>query len=103
MKALTAIIAGTRRLTGLPALWLERIELRARLDTMPERLLVDIGLDPAAVASEVRRPFWRPFGERLAPGAPPVRVARSPGALPAMPVALRPVARLAGATFPTLS
>jgi len=74
MNALASSIARTRRLTGLPALWLERIAMRERLGAMPERLLADVGLDPVAVAREVRRPLWRPLGERLAPGAPPVRV-----------------------------
>ena len=84
MNALASIIARTRRLTGLPALWLERIAMRERLGAMPERLLADVG-------------------ERLAPGAPPVRAASAPGTPLALPASLRPVARLAGATFPTLS
>ena len=103
MNALASSIARTRRLTGLPALWLERIAMRERLGAMPERLLADVGLDPVAVAREVRRPFWRPLGERLAPGAPPVRAASAPRTPLAVPAALRPVARLASATFPTLS
>ena len=103
MNALAPIIAGVRRMWGLLGVWSERVAMRRQLEAMPERLLADIGLGQAQVAHEVRRPFWRPFGERLAPGGPALRQAASLGSPVPLPTVLRPVARLAGATFPTLS
>ena len=103
MNALGSIIAGVLRMRGLLAVWSERVAMRKQLEAMPERLLADIGLGQAQVAREVRRPFWRPFGECLAMDGSSLRPPTSLGTLVPMPTALRPVARLAGATFPTLS
>jgi len=103
MNALAPIIAGVLRMPGLLAAWSERVAMRKQLEAMPERLLADIGLGQAQVAREVRRPFWRPFGEGLAPGGPSLRAAASLGSPVPLPTVLRPVARLAGVTFPSLS
>jgi uncharacterized protein YjiS (DUF1127 family) len=103
MTALAPIIAIVRWISSLPAVWWQRVETRERLGAMPERLLADIGLDHAAVAREVRKPFWRPLGECLAAGAAafrPTAVSIAPVPVPAV---LQPVARLSGATFPILS
>lgn len=103
VNALMTIMSSVRRIAGVPALWLERIETRERLSAMPEWLLADIGLDRSAVAREVRRPFWRPFGACLATSAASFRSAAPRAAPVPLPAVLRPVARFAGATFPTLS
>jgi uncharacterized protein YjiS (DUF1127 family) len=57
MKALAHIIAGALRIRSLPAIWSARVVLREQLGAMPGRLLTDIGLDHAAVAREVGKPF----------------------------------------------
>ncbi|HSA81044.1 MAG TPA: DUF1127 domain-containing protein [Geminicoccaceae bacterium] len=101
MNALTPIIAGVLRVSSLLAVWSERVEMRRRLAAIPEHLLADVGLERAQVTREVGRPFWRPFGECLAAGGPSLRPAASSGV--PLPTVLRPVARLAAATFPTLS
>jgi uncharacterized protein YjiS (DUF1127 family) len=103
MNALTPIFAGVLRVSSLLAVWLERVEMRRRLAAMPERLLADVGLERAEVTCEVGRPFWRPFGECLAAGRHSLRPAASLDVRVPLPTVLRPVARLAGATFPTLS
>jgi uncharacterized protein YjiS (DUF1127 family) len=103
MNFLASIITGVLRMRRLLALWSERVAMRRQLEAMPERLLADIGLGQAQVAREVQRPFWRPFGEGLAPGGPGLRAAASLGSPVPLPTVLRPVARLAGARFPTLS
>jgi len=102
MNAFAPIVAGVLRVSSLVAIWSERVEMRRRLAAMPERLLADVGLERAEVGREVRRPFWRPFGECLA-GDPSLRPAASFDVRVPLPTVLRPVARLAGATFPTLS
>ena len=103
MNAMTPIITGVLRVSSLVAVWLARVEMRRRLAAMPERLLVDVGLERADVTREVRRPFWRPFGECLAAGGPSPRPAACLDVRMPLPTVLRPVARLAGAAFPTLS
>jgi uncharacterized protein YjiS (DUF1127 family) len=103
MNAFAPITAVVRRMSSMPAVWLRRVEMCEQLGAMPERLLADVGLDHAAVAREVRKPFWRPFGEDLGAGAKtfqPSALARAPVPMPAV---LQPVARLSGATFPILS
>ena len=103
MNAFAPIIAGVLRGSSLVAVWSERVEMRRRLAAMPERLLADIGLERAEVTCEVGRPFWRPFGECLAAGRHSLRPSASLDARVPLPTVLRPVARLAGATFPALS
>jgi uncharacterized protein YjiS (DUF1127 family) len=103
MNALAPIIASVRRMWSLLAVWSERVAMRRQLEAMPERLLADIGLGQAQVAREVGRPFWRPFGECLAADGSSLRPPTSLGTPVPMPTVLRPVARLAGAIFPTLS
>jgi uncharacterized protein YjiS (DUF1127 family) len=104
MNTLAPIIALVRHVSSLPALWAQRVVARERLATLPERLLADIGLDHAAVAYELRKPFWRPFGADLGAGAPRFQPTASPSRAPvSMPAVLRPLARLSGATFPMLS
>lgn len=56
-----------RRLLRLPAalfevllVWQERAEQRARLRTMSDRMLKDIGLSRADAEREGAVPFWRP-------------------------------------------
>jgi uncharacterized protein YjiS (DUF1127 family) len=88
------MIAGVRRMRSLLALWSERVAMRTQLEALPECLLADIGLSQAQVAREVRRPFWRPFGECLAPGGPALRAAASLGSPVPLPTVLQPVARL---------
>ena len=103
MNAFAPLVTLVLRMSSMPAVWLHRVEMREQLGAMAERLLADIGLDHAAVARGVRRPFWRPFGECLAAGAPMVQpraLSRAPGPMPAV---LQPVARLSGATFPIRS
>lgn len=103
MNALAHIIAGVLRLGRVPAVWAARVAMREQLGAMPERLLADIGLNPAAVAREIRKPFWRPLGDCVEAGAAALRStapARAPVPIPAV---LQPVARLSGATFPILS
>jgi uncharacterized protein YjiS (DUF1127 family) len=39
--------------------WQERAASRRALARLDERLLRDIGLDPAAAADEAAKPFWR--------------------------------------------
>jgi uncharacterized protein YjiS (DUF1127 family) len=99
MKALAHVIAGALRIRSLPAIWSARVVLREQLGAMPERLLTDIGLDHAAVAREVRKPFWRPLRECVETGAPMLHataLGRAPVPMPAVP---QPVARLSGAPF----
>ena len=103
MNALAPIIAGVLRLRSLLALWSERAAMRRQLEAMPERLLADIGLGHAQIAREVGRPFWRPFGECLAADGSSLRPPTSLARPVPLPTVLRPVARLAGATFPTRS
>jgi uncharacterized protein YjiS (DUF1127 family) len=103
MKALARIIAGVLRIRSLPAVWSARVGMREQLGAMPERLLTDIGLDHAAVAREIRKPFWRPLGECVETGAPMFHLTALVGSPVPMPALLQPVARLSGATFPILS
>tara|TARA_R110002167_G_scaffold51005_1_gene148004 strand:+ start:530 stop:748 length:219 start_codon:yes stop_codon:yes gene_type:complete len=53
-------IVSLRALGSLLLKWQERIEERQRLENLDPRLLRDIGLSPADVAEECRKPFWRP-------------------------------------------
>ena len=39
--------------------WHDRARTRARLAELDEHMLRDIGLDPAVVDYEIRKPFWR--------------------------------------------
>jgi uncharacterized protein YjiS (DUF1127 family) len=57
-KTTTKISAknGTRR---PPLLWLQRLFWRAELRTLDLAQMRDCGLDPAAVAREAAKPFWR--------------------------------------------
>jgi uncharacterized protein YjiS (DUF1127 family) len=103
MNTLAPFIGLAQRISRLAAIWSQRVETRERLRAMPERLLADIGLDHAAVAHEVRRPFWRPFGDCLGAGTSTFQPAALSCAPVAIPAVLRPVARLSGATFPLLS
>lgn len=48
------------RLFDTLGLWLERSRQRAALTRLDERMLRDIGVDPATAADESRKPFWRP-------------------------------------------
>jgi len=43
----------------LPLRWLERLYWRAELKALDAAQLRDCGLDPAAVAREAMKPFWR--------------------------------------------
>jgi uncharacterized protein YjiS (DUF1127 family) len=42
-----------------PLLWLQRLYWRAELKALDAAQLRDCGLDPAAVAREAMKPFWR--------------------------------------------
>jgi uncharacterized protein YjiS (DUF1127 family) len=42
-----------------PLLWLQRLFWRAELRALDAAQLRDCGLDPAAVAREAMKPFWR--------------------------------------------
>jgi uncharacterized protein YjiS (DUF1127 family) len=48
-----------RRFTRLPLLWMQRRFWRAELKALDAAQLRDCGLDPAAVAREAMKPFWR--------------------------------------------
>ena len=41
------------------ASWRERSRTRAHLADLDDHMLRDIGLDPAVVEHEIRKPFWR--------------------------------------------
>jgi uncharacterized protein YjiS (DUF1127 family) len=47
------------RLAAILAAWRERRRERHQLATMELRELRDIGLAPADIHAEVRKPFWR--------------------------------------------
>lgn len=49
-----------RRSVALFRLWSHRVEARRALARLDARQLRDIGLDPAQVAIEVSKPFWKP-------------------------------------------
>jgi uncharacterized protein YjiS (DUF1127 family) len=55
-RAGRALRAGVARLL----LWQERATQRHRLSMAEEHMLRDVGLTRAAVAGEIRKPFWRP-------------------------------------------
>ncbi len=40
--------------------WEYRRATRRKLRNLPQYLLEDIGLSPAAAAAEVEKPFWKP-------------------------------------------
>lgn len=66
MTVMTQAMRAIGRLPRRIGDWGWRIRMRRELGGMPARLLVDIGLSPAAVACESRQPFWRPLGCDLA-------------------------------------
>ena len=41
------------------SVWIERVEQRRRLATLPDRLLKDIGISRCDALHEARKPFWR--------------------------------------------
>jgi uncharacterized protein YjiS (DUF1127 family) len=43
----------------LPMRWLQRLYWRAELKALDAAQLRDCGLDPATVANEAMKPFWR--------------------------------------------
>jgi uncharacterized protein YjiS (DUF1127 family) len=43
----------------LPLRWLQRLYWRAELKALDAAQLRDCGLDPATVANEAMKPFWR--------------------------------------------
>jgi uncharacterized protein YjiS (DUF1127 family) len=47
------------RLGGVLRLWLRRMRDREALSRFDERELRDIGMTPAALYDELRKPFWR--------------------------------------------
>jgi uncharacterized protein YjiS (DUF1127 family) len=51
--------SGVRASARLPQLWLQRLFWRAELKALDAAQLRDCGLDPAAVAREAMKPFWR--------------------------------------------
>lgn len=56
----SALTAGLRRaVAGLTGLWSFRQRSRTALGLLDDRLLKDIGLDPASAADEATKPFWR--------------------------------------------
>jgi uncharacterized protein YjiS (DUF1127 family) len=52
-------LATGRSIRILVRSWRERSRVRRQLAAMSERELQDIGLYPADIAEEIRRPFWR--------------------------------------------
>ncbi len=47
------------RVTLLAVTWEMRRRTRKDLRSLSDHMLVDIGLDPMAAASEAAKPFWR--------------------------------------------
>lgn len=41
-------------------LWRDRARSRRMLATLDDHMMRDVGLDRAAVGSEIEKPFWRP-------------------------------------------
>ncbi len=56
---LTARAGARLDVFGLLMTWHERARQRRALGTLDQRLLRDIGLDPATAATEASKPFWR--------------------------------------------
>jgi uncharacterized protein YjiS (DUF1127 family) len=52
------------RLRQLLRLWRCRMQLRDELASLDARSLRDLGLSPASVEAELRKPFWRPIAIR---------------------------------------
>ena len=52
----------TRRIVGTLRLWLRRIREREALRQLGPRELRDIGITPADVYWEIKRPFWLDSG-----------------------------------------
>jgi uncharacterized protein YjiS (DUF1127 family) len=50
---------GAFKLPQLLDQWLRRARLRRDLERMDDRLLRDLGFDPALARAEAERPFWR--------------------------------------------
>jgi len=44
----------------LPLVWHQRAQARQELSVLDSRQLTDVGLDAVSVASESRKPFWKP-------------------------------------------
>ena len=44
-------------------IWLERIRARRALALMDERSLRDLGISPAFVDFELRKPFWKELAD----------------------------------------
>lgn len=47
------------RLTLVAVTWEMRRRTRKDLRSLPDHMLIDIGLDPWVAATEARKPFWR--------------------------------------------
>ncbi|HVO88315.1 MAG TPA: DUF1127 domain-containing protein [Casimicrobiaceae bacterium] len=58
--ALAQSLSGLFRLPGFLGLWLRRAHVRRELARLDDRLLRDVGFDPAQARDEAGRPFWRP-------------------------------------------
>jgi uncharacterized protein YjiS (DUF1127 family) len=98
---MTVMTRTIRVLSQLPRFlgeWDRRSRARRALGRISPQLLVDIGLSPKAVARECRQPFWRPLGSDLA--APSWQASAAEKLGPALPAAVRPVARPAAVIFP---
>jgi len=55
-----AIRETIRRASETLSLWCERAGQRRRLMELDDRMLRDIGVDPATAYQEYIKPFWRP-------------------------------------------
>lgn len=53
------IASGLVRLFDTLLDWIERSRQRRALGQLDERLLADMGLDPATARTEADKPFWR--------------------------------------------
>ena len=58
---LVAAALGTR---SIFVRWMRDSAARRHLGELDERLLRDMGFDPAAAIREAQRPFWKPFALR---------------------------------------
>jgi uncharacterized protein YjiS (DUF1127 family) len=55
----TPAASGAPNFARLPLLWLQRLSWRAELKALDAVQMRDCGLDPADVAREAMKPFWR--------------------------------------------
>jgi uncharacterized protein YjiS (DUF1127 family) len=55
----TRAASGAPNFARLPLLWLQRLSWRAELKALDAVQMRDCGLDPADVAREAMKPFWR--------------------------------------------